>query len=129
VRVAIVGAADGASDLDSLLELSTLANQQWLRTHPDTPNLYLSGVRYRRETTTHGGHNEERFLTIPWVLHLGWGDCDDLAPWRAAELRESLVDPYAAARSVRMDPFTWHIIVLRGNGQVEDPSRLLGMEG
>jgi hypothetical protein len=93
--------------------------------HPDTPPLYTAGVRWQKETPTHGGHNEERFLTIPLVRMLGWGDCDDLAAWRAAELQRSGERARAVVYAVR--PGLWHVVVRRGDGSIEDPSTRLGM--
>lgn len=49
------------------------------------PPLYSSGVEYDREPWA--GLFEE-FADITTVLNRGWGDCDDLAAWRVAELLE-----------------------------------------
>lgn len=61
----------------------------------------------------------------------GWGDCEDLACKRAADLRR------AGETSARADTYrsrirpdgsaVWHAIVVRGDGTLEDPSALLGM--
>lgn len=88
----------------------------------DYPPLYESGVRYRaepREVWRHVGH----------VLAEGWGDCEDLAAWRAAELRVSGEDPDAAVGTYRSGARRYHAIVVRGDGSIEDPSRKLGMKG
>ena len=50
------------------------------------PKLYQSGVRYEREPWA--GEYEE-FADCLTVLHRQWGDCDDLAAWRVAELQEA----------------------------------------
>lgn len=60
-----------------------------------------------------------------------WGDCEDLAGKRAADLRR------AGETSARADTYrsrvrpdgtaVWHAIVVRGDGTLEDPSALLGM--
>lgn len=82
------------------------------------PPLYRSGVRYRRQPP-------ERFLTWPRVLARGYGDCDQLAAWRAAELQEMGIAARAVPRRVRAG--LMHVVVVWPNGRVEDPSRKLGM--
>jgi hypothetical protein len=47
------------------------------------PSLYLSGVRYRHEPSD---WTEEHFDNAETCFARGWGDCDDLASWRVAEL-------------------------------------------
>jgi hypothetical protein len=106
--------------LEALVEIDRL----YLRTHR-VPPLYRSGVRYRHEPDD---GTPEEFAAIPQVLRRGWGDCDDLAPWRVAELREA-----GEAARIRI---TWrrprgrrlyHVLVRRADGRIEDPSKLLGM--
>ena len=107
--------------LDCLVRLDVL----YLSQYPDTPPLYQAGVRYKRE-----GLREENWLAIPHVLKQKHGDCEDLASWRTAELQRQGI----AARPM----FTWaklpnggtlyHIKVQHPNGQIEDPSRILGMK-
>jgi hypothetical protein len=108
-----------------LLDALVLVNRLYLRTH-HVPPLYRSGVRYKQEPDD---GTPEEFAAIPEVLRRGWGDCDDLAPWRVAELQEA-----GERARVRI---TWrrrpngrrlyHVVVRRADGSVEDPSRLLGM--
>lgn len=106
-----------------ILESLVNANQFYLR-HHNVPLLYQAGVRYKPEPR--GTHEE--FASIPVVLERGWGDCDDLAPWRVAELREA-----GEKAKIRI---TWkrnrngklfHVQVRRGDGRIEDPSAILGM--
>jgi hypothetical protein len=88
------------------------------------PPLYRSGVRYVEEPM--GRENWQ----IPSVtLQLRSGDCEDLASWRAAELVVSGEDRRARAVVKIVRPGLMHCIVLRGNGQREDPSKVLGMRG
>jgi hypothetical protein len=54
-------------------------------------------------------------------------DCEDLAAWRAGELVVTGEDVQAKAIIKRVRPGLIHCLVLRGNGTLEDPSRLLGM--
>ena len=60
-------------------------------------------------------------------LDRGWGDCDDLAPWWAAELRVSNIDPDAKPIVYQSGPKRWHAVVQRGDGSIDDPSRWAGM--
>lgn len=87
------------------------------------PPLYESGVRYQREPL-----GAEHWLAPSGVLGRGAGDCEDLAAWRAAELRVTGEDPNAQAVVVRTGPRTWHAVVAREDGAYEDPSAMLGMQ-
>ena len=90
------------------------------------PPLYRAGVRYLREEGT------EDWKDPVTVFKDGFGDCEDLAIWRVAELRNNhkAAKPYIRYRT---DPVTgmyiYHVMVMRANGQLEDPSRILGMGG
>lgn len=101
--------------LQAALDALTAFNRHWLATHPTTPELYRSGVRYERE------YPRERWLPVPLVLAERIGDCEDLAAWRAAELGRG-------ARAVPLKTRSgWHIVVRKADGSIEDPSRRLGM--
>lgn len=103
--------------LGALVEL----NIGYLERAPDTSLLYEAGVVYRAEAP-----RRERWLTIPEVLALGHGDCEDLAAYRCAELRVRGVVCWLA---VRRQPSSslYHITVEGPDGASEDPSALLGM--
>lgn len=125
VRI-VAPVADGASrrqSLQALCDVTFALNVQWLKAHPEAPALYASGVRYGREPP----EVREEFRTIPATLAQGWGDCDDLAPWRAAELfvRGGHRDVRPLVRQIR--PGLWHVVVGRGGRQIEDPCKRLGM--
>ncbi len=109
---------------------------------PLIPPLYRSGVRYKEEPTD---WEVEHFDTIPAALKRKWVDCDDAAPWRAAELRFTGEDPKANIM-VKWKPLPngkklYHVVVRRSNvrivdnfqffrdarGVYEDPCRVLGM--
>lgn len=79
-------------------------------------------VRWRPEPP-----GDEHFDLPQTVLRRGWGDCDDLAPWHAASLRASGVDPEATAIVRPSGPGRWHALVQRSDGSIEDPSRAAGM--
>lgn len=111
-------------NLDILLECLTLLDLHWLHSNPDTPLLYESGVFYQREPD-----GQENWLTVPYVIEQGFGDCEDLACWRAAELRlQGIVARPFASKVVNSDgTVQFHARVRLGNNAVEDPSRRLGM--
>lgn len=83
------------------------------------PPLYHAGVIYQREP-----RGRERWQLAPQTYEAGVGDCEDLATWRAAELRLAGVDarPYV----YRSGPRQLHVVVATPDG-IEDPSRVLGM--
>lgn len=119
-----------------ILEACVLADMLYLSLHKNVKGLYESGVRYEEEPHwSFEGEPVEEFATIPIIIDRGWGDCDDLAPWRVAELR------YAAREAAKIR-IQWqrptlpngkkgrkyfHIVVRRANGAIEDPSAKLGM--
>ena len=112
--------------MNHALEALTRINVDWFREHPDAPWLYESGVRYAMEPT-----GFELWDPYALLLARGAGDCDDLATTRAAELRVREGDTRARAdcypSAIRNGRRTWHAIVVRGDGTVEDPSARLGM--
>lgn len=85
------------------------------------PLLYQSGVVFRYEPE-HGSGREWFDLPLT-VYRRGWGDCDDLCIWRICELvaRGELATCKANFRRNAL-----HVQVRRANGNVEDPSVLLG---
>jgi hypothetical protein len=108
-----------------ILESLVKVNQLYLLTH-HVPLLYESGVRYQNEPP---GLGYEDFAIIPSVLRRGWGDCDDLAPWRVAELRQRYGEKAKIRIQWKKHPKgkLFHIVVRRGSGLIEDPSAKLGM--
>lgn len=141
MRVAITTDTSDPAVLQQLLDWLCDLNMVYLLNHPGTPSLYSSGVRYRREPRQ--VVRTDNFAGIGEVLEQGWGDCDDLSPWRAAELqlrgigaRPILVDAtHPSFRDVAKGPRvkrTWHVVVERhlpNSSEVvyEDPSARLGM--
>lgn len=108
-----------------LLEALCKVNQGHLEQKPYPP-LYKAGVRYRREDGT------EEWMDIPSILASGFGDCEDLACWRVAELRTQGVkaSPYARFKLIE-GVHHYHALVKRygpnGRTWLEDPSKKLGM--
>lgn len=111
--------------IDVLLEALVRLNVLYLNDHPDTPELYSSGVRYKREPP-----GKEDWLSIPEAIKRGVADCEDLCCWRAAELR---FDGFQAMAFSSREPSKgprplFHVRVRLGGGRiVEDPSAVLGM--
>lgn len=143
MRVELTTDTSDPAVLQEMLQWSADLGMLYLLQHPRTPPLYSSGVLYRREPRQ--VVKAERFCGIGEVLQQGWGDCDDLAPWRAAELSLRGI----AARPVLIDAShptyrqiagvgnqrvrrSWHVVVERlvpGIEELvyEDPSARLGM--
>jgi hypothetical protein len=128
MRVAIIAPAKSRESLTALLACLFSLDQLYLRTTRGIPPLYQAGVRYQREDLD-AQMGMEFWLTIPEIMAQGWGDCEDLAAWRAAELRVSGEDQDARPELVAIRPGQWHVIVRRGDGAPEDPSAMLGMTG
>ena len=84
------------------------------------PPLYKSGIRYKRD---HG----ETWDSCKVCLARGCGDCEDLACYRAAELRQKGIPARAVVMRSRTPGVAWHCVVRLPNGRIEDPSRKLGM--
>lgn len=82
------------------------------------PPLYASDVRYRREPK-----GRERWDSIEVVFANGEGDCEDLSCTRTAQLQCD-GEP-ARAICVRTSRKTFHILVQRATGELEDPSRIM----
>ena len=116
---AVVDADAHPAVLAALLEGVTRASAILIQ-RLGLPPLYASGVVYRREP-----RGRERWQLAPQTDALGYGDCEDLATWRAAELR--LVGVGARPVVYRAGPRQLHVVVAYPDGTIEDPSRVLGM--
>lgn len=105
-----------------LLECLTNCNREFLKIHKDTPPLYKANVVYTRESGT------EDWSGIKIGLRTKRMDCEDLACWRVAELREKgeAAKPRVKFKNVQ-GFWHYHIQVIRGDGRLEDPSQILGM--
>lgn len=110
--------------LGALVEALVMADRAFLRDFPFTPPLYQAGVHYE--------FNRDRWQDIPTVIARGEGDCKDFTAWRVAELRQKGIR--AAVHVTEREIFgpdgkthMYHVLVRLPNGQLEDPSRILGM--
>lgn len=110
--------------IKALLEAQVKINQIYLRTH-SIPPLYQAGVHYENEPDD----GMEEFACVEPVYMRHWGDCDDLAPWRVAELRNAGEKAKIRIQWKRQPSGRklFHIVVRREDGTIEDPSRILGM--
>jgi hypothetical protein len=124
------------------LESLTQINEWHLATNPNLPSLYDAGVRYKEEPP-----GREDWCDAPTVIKQGWGDCEDLAAYRCAELRAMGVDAECVIRSRYIDPsscrkagypakliprdgiYLVHVMVRWPDGHIECPSKILGMRG
>ena len=112
--------------LDGALEAVTRLNEQMLRNGetPTASSLIKQGAKWKPEPP-----GDERFDHGALIAKRGFGDCDDWAPLRAAELRVSGKDPEAKAIVYRSGGKRWHAVVERGDGSIDDPSLAAGMPG
>ena len=148
-------------DLTWFLEALTQRDQDYLRQRPETPLLYKSGVVYERPAQFGGECEEtsvlrrelglrahkpgvakvlkkvqevfggERFRDVGVLVGRGKGDCDNIASWRAAELRQAGVkaNPRIKGRKRPGGGTTYHVDVMWPDDSSEDPCLLLGMGG
>ena len=125
IRYALADRAIRPDVLDAALEVSTRANRAALEAgeRPITEAIRAGKVRWRPEPFTDGEHFDDSAT----VQRRGWGDCDDLAPALAAELRATGRDPRAKAVVRRSGPSRWHAVVRMSDGQILDPSKWAGM--
>ena len=104
-------------------------NVDFLREYPDCAGLYESGVIYRAERPSFT--MPEQWRMIPKVIEVGYGDCEDLACWLAAEYTVQKGIP-AKPVWTRQDvgrEVVYHIRVRLRDGRILDPSKVLGMPG
>jgi len=95
-----------------------------MRRDPSIPPLYASGANWELRPKD---PSDTRWRYANEVATEGWGDCQALAGYRAAELRVKGGDPAAHVRVYPTGENKFHAVVARGNGWVEDPSVVLGM--
>lgn len=111
--------------LNAALEAVTISNEGMISRGlaPKITGLIKAGkVKWKPEPP-----GDEHFDLVTTVAKRGWGDCDDLAPAYAGQLRATGVDPGARAFVRKSGPERWHALVRRSDGSVEDPSKAAGM--
>lgn len=116
--------------MEHLLGALIAMNEDYLIENPGAPNLYDSGVYYRRKIPKHQADDD--WADIPVCLTLGYGDCEDVAAWRVAELRVRFGIRDAMPHIIRQDysdgGWLYHIQV-KALGEIEDPSELIDYKG
>lgn len=119
-------AAETPQEVLAQFEGMTATNAIWLQNHPEAPKLYESGVRYQREGSP------ELWFDVAGILAHGYDDCEGLACWRAAELRNQgygarpVLREYKKADGGRL----YHCLVevdTPDGPMYDDPSARLGM--
>jgi len=114
-------------ELTVMLEALVKLNRLQLRRAGRLPDLYHSGLRYRREARDpRTGQRREHWRTIGEVMDARGGDCEDLVSARVALLRERGIN--AKPWLKRAGPRMWHVLVKYPDGRIEDPSKRLGMK-
>lgn len=127
MRIAIAVPEEHVSPdvVNAALEAVTKLDEQLIKSgqSPTSQQLVTAGAKWRPEPP-----GDERFDHGGTIAARGWGDCDDWAPLHAATLRTSGVDPGAKAIVVPSGPSTYHAIVQRSDGSLDDPSIAAGMK-
>lgn len=108
---------DVASVCEALLEGFIQAAQVLIRAGVVPAFPRDAGVIYKMEPV-----GEEDWKLPHNVMRDGWGDCEDLALWEAAGMRETGQDDGARVRIVRIGAGKLHAIVMLSDGKVLDPS-------
>jgi hypothetical protein len=125
IPCAVLAYAHDLDDVQAVIDAAFLLALHQLR-RGRAPHLYESGVRYRREehATLPG---VERVQTPEETYAMGYGDCDDLAPWLAASRVVFDGRDDARPRAIESPGVGYHVVVRYGDGSIEDPSARLGM--
>jgi len=113
-----VNLPDHAAAVEALLEGFVRACQVIVEAGLAPLDPTQANVRYQLEPP-----GEEDWKLPQNVIRDGWGDCEDLAGWRAAGLRITGEDPDARAVVARTGPGKLHCVVMRSDGSIDDPSR------
>lgn len=86
------------------------------------PPLYSGRIHYQREPD-----GEEVWQTALQTAKSGHGDCEDLCIYLCGQLWATGEDPLARPKVIVVTPSLRHVVVRRGDGRIEDPSKRLGM--
>lgn len=119
--VTLVVRVDTESEIAAALWGMLAINERLIK--PDWPSVYNIGTHYQREAP-----GVEKWVTAGYMRgNPGEGyDCEDLASYQAAWLRVTGRDP-GARIGLKRSSVGWHVIVVRSDGTIEDPSAALGM--
>jgi len=110
--------------LQCMLDALTDIDARYLQRHPEVAPIHQAGVRYEEEPP-----GQEDWQDVATTLRTRTCDCDDISPWRAAELRVRLLNARAIMKPQKKADGSslYHILTLMPDGTVEDTSRDLGM--
>lgn len=111
---------DHAAAVNALLEGFVRVCQLVIESGLAPPDPLQANVQYKLEPP-----GQEDWKLPQNVIRDGWGDCEDMAGWRAGGLRATGQDPDARAEVRRTGPHKLHCVVVRSDGSVEDPSHEL----
>lgn len=119
--LARIGVPTTAAAYSAALEgLTSLCTEELARS--GLPGLYDTDVKYKLTPY-------RVWRTPQEIVSSGWGDCENLSSYRAAELRLTGEDPTAHVQVYPTGPARFHAIVVRDSGScIEDPSKELGMK-
>lgn len=119
IRISIPEADISPHVLNAALETVTRVDESQIKRGilPTVTQAIKDGARWRPEPP-----GDEHFDHAAAIVRRGWGDCDDWAPWKAAELRATGVDPGARAEVEKSGPNRWHAKVTSSSGKKIDPS-------
>lgn len=111
--------------LEALVRQNLWQHDELARAGRVVPPLYQAPVVYRRDPP-----GKEWFRSMARVYSTGWGDCDDLAAIRAAEIRRKGGNAWACVRRTP-NPNTLHAVVTDGPAGtiIEDPCAILAALG
>jgi hypothetical protein len=111
---------DHAAAVEALLEGFVRCCQLCIEAGLAPPDPMDTRVEYRLE-----GYGQEDWKLPQNVIRDGWGDCEDMAGWRAGGYRATGEDPNARVVVVKTGESKLHAVVERGDGALEDVCREL----
>lgn len=111
---------DHAAVVEALLEGFVLACRVCIEAGLAPLDPSDTNVRYQMEPP-----GSEDWVLPQNVMRAGWGDCEDLAGWRAAGMRVSGEDDGARVVVVKTGKGKLHAVVQKSDGSYSDPSREL----
>lgn len=125
IRVSVPEEQVSPHVVNAALEAVTRLDEQLIRDgkSPTASQLITAGAVWKPEPP-----GDECFDHGGTIATRGWGDCDDWAPLAAAEHRVKGTDPNARAIVIPSGPNTYHAVVQRTDGSLEDPSLAAGMK-
>lgn len=117
IDLSVAKKEDDTPPRSEFYEALVYLNEVILKKRKSTPPLASSGVRYDPDPM------KENWSTIDDVIARGRGDVEDLAAWRAAELR---AQGEKATIELRGEPGRWlTCVVVRADGTEEDVTKLV----